>query len=244
MKQQSGAAWRNPVSLLTVLALAGCAGMSEEQQASAIGAAVGTVVGAAVIGGVGGDGRSTRKGAVIGAGVGALGGYIWSNRMQEQKRQMEQATAGTGVNVVQTPDNRLKLEVPSDISFDVNKATIKPDFEPVLMQFASSLQNHPDTIVNIIGHTDSTGSDQINNPLSVNRAASTRNYLAARGVNPQRISIDGRGSREPIAENTTMAGRAMNRRVEIYVAEPAPASPADPGAPQQQQQQRSLAPQR
>lgn len=207
---------------LAAVLTAGCANMSEEQRAAAIGAGIGTVVGAAVIGGVGGDGRSTRRGAVIGAGVGALGGYVWSRQMQEQKQAMEEATAGTGVNVVQTPDNRLRLDVPSDISFDVNQADIKPSFQPILDQFATSLNQHTATLVTIVGHTDSTGTDRINDPLSVNRAASTREYLAARGVDPQRIAIDGRGSREPVASNATVGGRAQNRRVEIYVAEPAP----------------------
>ncbi|MDR3214370.1 MAG: OmpA family protein, partial [Azoarcus sp.] len=77
----------------------------------------------------------------------------------------------------------------------------------------------PVTYVTIIGHTDSTGSDAINNPLSVNRAAATRDYLTARGVAMGRIAIDGRGSREPVARNASTSGRAMNRRVEIYVAE-------------------------
>jgi len=118
---------RRPLALLVSTTLiAGCAGMTEEQQAAAIGAGLGTVVGAALGSGVGGDGRSTRRGAAIGAGVGALGAYIWSTQMQEQKRAMEQATAGTGVSVVQTADNRLKLEVPSDISFDTNRPTSSP----------------------------------------------------------------------------------------------------------------------
>jgi len=136
---------------------------------------------------------------------------------------MEQATAGTGVAVTQTEDNRLKLEIPSDISFDTGRADIKPNFRPILDKFAESLAQNPATTVTIIGHTDSTGSDAVNNPLSVNRAASTRDYLTARGVAAQRISIDGRGSREPIASNDTPENRAKNRRVEIFVAEPAPA---------------------
>jgi len=112
------------------------------------------------------------------------------------------------------------LNIPSDISFDTNRYDIKPDFRAVLDQFARSLQENAGTRITIIGHTDSTGSDAINNPLSVNRAASTRDYLTARGVSGTRISIDGRGSREPVAGNETSEGRARNRRVEIFVAEP------------------------
>jgi outer membrane protein OmpA-like peptidoglycan-associated protein len=90
----------------------------------------------------------------------------------------------------------------------------------VLDRFAQTLNANPNTEVRIIGHTDSTGSDAINNPLSVNRAASTRQYLSDRGVAMNRIAIDGRGSREPVADNGSDAGRAKNRRVEIFVAEP------------------------
>jgi outer membrane protein OmpA-like peptidoglycan-associated protein len=99
---------------------------------------------------------------------------------------------------------------------------VKSNFEPILDRFAQSLNENQATTVRIIGHTDSTGSDAINNPLSINRAASTRNYLASRGVNSQRIAIDGRGSTQPIADNSTESGRARNRRVEIFVGEAAP----------------------
>jgi outer membrane protein OmpA-like peptidoglycan-associated protein len=180
------------------------------------------VVGAALGSAVGGSGGATRTGAVLGAAAGGIGTYVWSKRMEDQKKAMEQATAGTGVGVSQTADNQLKLDIPSDISFDTGRADIKPNFQPILDRFAQTLNANAGTTVRIVGHTDSTGSDAVNEPLSVNRAANTRQYLAARGVDPARISIDGRGSREPIADNSTAAGRAKNRRVEIYVAEAAP----------------------
>ncbi len=204
------------------LSLPGCAGMSQTEKDTATGAGIGAAAGA-VIGGIASGGRGAAKGAAIGAAVGAAGGYIWSKNMQEQQREMEKASQGTGVEVSRTPDNQLKLEIPSDISFDVGKADIRPQMRPVLDKFAQSLVQFPATTVRIIGHTDSTGTDAINNPLSVNRAASTREYLVARGVAMSRIAIDGRGSREPIADNSTVEGRAKNRRVEIFVAEPAPA---------------------
>ena len=207
------------ISIAALFALGGCANMTETQKGTAKGAAVGAGVGA-VVGAIA-DGK---KGAAIGAGVGAIGGAIagnvWSKRMEAQKREMEAATAGTGVAVSQTADNRLKLDIPSDISFDTGRSDIKPNFRPVLDKFAASLNSNTSTKVTIIGHTDSSGSDAINNPLSVNRAASTRDYLSNRGVQYSRISIDGRGSREPIASNDTEANRARNRRVEIFVAEP------------------------
>ena len=206
---------------LSVGALSGCANMSETERTTGTGAAIGAVagglIGAATAGG--NRGKSAATGAAIGAAIGAGGGYLWSQRMQEQKAAMEQATQGTGVNVTQTADNQLKLEIPSDISFDPGRYDIKPNLRPVLDRFATTLNQNPVTNITIIGHTDKTGSDAVNNPLSVNRAAATRDYLVARGVASNRIAIDGRGSREPIADNTTTAGRAMNRRVEIFVAE-------------------------
>jgi len=200
----------------------GCADMSQTQRGTATGAGVGAGLGA-ILGattGPGGGGRAA-GGAAIGAAAGAVIGNIWSKRMEAQKQQMEQATQGTGVQVTQTQDNRLKLEIPSDISFDTNRSDIKSNFQPILQRFASTLQENPNTRVTIIGHTDSSGSDSVNQPLSVDRASRTRDYLAGRGVNPNRITIEGRGSREPIASNDSTSGKARNRRVEIYVAEPA-----------------------
>jgi outer membrane protein OmpA-like peptidoglycan-associated protein len=139
--------------------------------------------------------------------------------MQEQKAAMEQATQGTGIGVTQTADNQLKLDIPSDLSFDSGRSDIKPALHPVLDRFATTLNQNPVTTVRIVGHTDNVGSDAVNNPLSVNRAAATRDYLTGRGVASNRIAIDGRGSHEPIADNTTAAGKAKNRRVEIFVAE-------------------------
>lgn len=209
-------------STLTAFVLGGCANMTETQKDTAKGAGIGAA-GGAVLGAVVGGKKGAVVGAAVGAGAGAIAGNVWSKKMQAQREEMEQATAGTGVEVTQTEDNRLKLEIPSDISFDTGRADIKPNFRPILDKFATGLTGNPAATVQIIGHTDSTGTDAINNPLSVNRAASTRDYLVTRGVPANRIAIDGRGSREPIAANDTAANRAKNRRVEIFVAEPAPA---------------------
>jgi outer membrane protein OmpA-like peptidoglycan-associated protein len=206
------------VTFAAALLATGCANMTEAQRTTAQGAGIGAA-GGAVLGGITGGGRGAARGAAIGGALGTAGGYIWSQRMEEQKREMEKATQGTGIEVTQTADNQLKLEVPSDVSFAVNRADIQPNFRPVLDRFAQTLNQNSATTVRVIGHTDSTGTDAINDPLSVNRAASVRNYLADRGVSPQRVQIDGRGSREPIADNATDRGRAMNRRVEIFVGE-------------------------
>jgi len=216
---------RHASTLALALLLGACATSDPNSTAgrdTAVGAVIGGLAGAA-IGAATGSERVGRD-AAIGAGVGAAGGYIWSRHMEEQRKAMEQATQGTGVGVSRTGDNQLKLDIPSDISFDSGKYAIKGNFRPVLDRFAQTLNANPVTTVHIIGHTDSTGSDAINDPLSVNRAASTRNYLTNLGVAGSRIAIDGRGSREPIADNTSNAGRAKNRRVEIFVAEAAPAN--------------------
>jgi outer membrane protein OmpA-like peptidoglycan-associated protein len=201
---------------VSVAVLAGCANMTETQRHAAIGAGIGALAGAAI-----GD---SKQGALIGAGLGAAGGYVWSRNMQEKRAAMERATAGTGVTVTQTADNQLKLHVPSDVSFDVGRADIKPALQPVLNAFAQGLSDQPSLEIRIVGHTDSTGTDAINDPLSVNRAASVRNYLGSRGVDSRRVAIDGRGAREPVADNASESGRARNRRVEIFLAERAPAT--------------------
>ena len=214
---------KSVASSLTCIALAlgvlsGCANMNETEQGTAKGAGIGAIAGALLGAAVGGS-KGAATGAVLGGVAGAVGGNVWSQKMQNQKVAMEQATRGTGVAVSQTTDNRLKLDIPSDVSFDSGRSTIKGNFGPILNQFASSLNQNPASTVSIIGHTDNTGSDAINNPLSVERANATRDYLVSRGVAGTRIGTDGHGSREPVADNSTQAGRDKNRRVEIYVAE-------------------------
>ncbi|MCB1907406.1 MAG: OmpA family protein [Rhodocyclaceae bacterium] len=208
---------RTVTAVAVVLGLAACANMSESQRNAGIGA-VGGAVGGAVIGSATGSDKVGRD-AAIGAGVGALGAYIWTQRMEAQRQAMAEAAAGSGVGVSRTEDNQLKLDIPSDISFDVGKAAIRPEMRPILSRFADTLHQNPATTVRIVGHTDSTGNDSVNEPLSTRRAASARDFLVDRGVNAGRIAIAGRGSRQPVASNETASGRARNRRVEIYVGE-------------------------
>ncbi|HMM77898.1 MAG TPA: OmpA family protein [Gammaproteobacteria bacterium] len=198
--------------------LSGCADMSESQKRTATGSGVGAATGA-VIGGLVGGGKAAAIGAGVGAAVGAGGGYLWNEHMEKQKREMEAATAGTGIAVSQTPGNELKLEIPSDLSFDTGKAEIKDELQPVLDRFADTLRSNPATNVRIVGHTDSTGSDAINDPLSLRRAQSVQGQLASRGIDRTRLAVDGVGSRQPVASNDTAEGRARNRRVEIFVTQ-------------------------
>jgi len=204
--------------ILAVVAalVSGCESMSDRERGTAQGAGVGAVAGA-VLGGV--SGSSAGRGAVLGGAVGAIAGNLWSKRMEDKRRDLAQATQGTGIAVDRTADNRLKLNVPSDVSFDSGRADIKPQMRPVLDQISHNLD--AGVRVTIVGHTDSTGSDAINDPLSRDRALAVRDYLNTRGMSPERVTVDGRGAREPVASNDSDNGRAANRRVEIFLSEPA-----------------------
>jgi outer membrane protein OmpA-like peptidoglycan-associated protein len=214
-------------SVIAAFTLGGCANMTETQKGTAKGAAIGAGAGA-VVGAIAGKGKGAAIGAVVGGAAGAVAGNVWSKKMEAQKKEMEQATEGTGVAVTQTEDNRLKLEIPSDISFAVGSARVEPNFQRVLDTFATGLVKNPSATVTIIGHTDSSGSDAVNNPLSLKRATSVRDYLVTKGVGSSRFLTEGRGSREPLVANDTKANMATNRRVEIFVAEPAPVTETAP----------------
>ena len=205
------------VAAAAVLA-SGCANMSEREQGTAKGAGIGAAAGAVIGATTGGRVGSS---AAIGGAVGAVAGNLWSKRMEDRRVAMERATRGTNVEVSRTADNQLKVNVPNDVSFDTGSATIKPQMRSVLDPFAASLRDDPNTRISIIGHTDNTGSPAVNNPLSVERARSVRDYLVDRGVAASRVEVAGRGEREPVADNSSDAGRARNRRVEIYLREPA-----------------------
>jgi outer membrane protein OmpA-like peptidoglycan-associated protein len=203
-------------SLLAASLIAtGCAQMSEREKDTARGAGIGAVAGA-VIGSA--SGGSAGKSAVIGGALGAVAGNLWSKRMEDKRQAMAQASAGTGIEIDRTQDNQLRVNVPSDFSFDIGRADIQPQMRPVLDELARNLD--PTVRVTVIGHTDSSGTETINEPLSVDRAVSVRDYLAGRGLQSSRVTVMGRGAREPVATNATDAGRAMNRRVEIYLSEP------------------------
>jgi outer membrane protein OmpA-like peptidoglycan-associated protein len=205
------------VAAIALLA-AGCADMSERQKGTAQGAGIGAVAGA-VIGSATGGKAGT--GAVIGGAVGAVVGNVWSKRQEDRRAALEQATRGTGVEVSRTADNQLKLNIPNDVSFDFNSAAIRPSLRGVLDPFATELRGDAHSRISIVGHTDSSGTEAVNNPLSIERADSVRDYLVSRGVAAANVQTAGRGEREPVAENSTESGRARNRRVEIFLREPA-----------------------
>ncbi|MCX4159848.1 MULTISPECIES: OmpA family protein [Paraburkholderia] len=200
------------MSVLTLVGalLAGCA--TPQGTNTAVGTGVGAGLGAGIGALIGGG-----KGAAIGAGVGAAAGGITGYNWQAIHNKLTGATAGTGTQITEQPDGSLKLNIPSSVTFDTNQYTIKPSFAPVLDQVAQTLNQNPEVIAQVIGYTDSTGQAAYNQTLSVNRATSVTTYLVQRGVAGGRLSADGRGASNPIADNNTEAGRAQNRRVEVYL---------------------------
>jgi len=143
----------------------------------------------------------------------------WTARLDALKAELESSTKGTGVVISQTADNQLHVVIPNELSFDTGRANVKRNLAQVLDKVAEGLKSATTASLRVVGHTDSTGSEEGNERLSVSRADSVRNHLVARGVSTTAITTDGRGSREPLADNGTAAGRAQNRRVEIFVAE-------------------------
>ncbi len=162
------------------------------------------------------DGEQGRRNALIGAGVGALGGAAVGNYMDRQQRAMEAELSGTGVGVARQGDN-LVLRMPSDVTFAVNQSNIEPRFDAVLRDVAGVLAEYDRSLVDVVGHTDSSGGDAINQPLSERRALAVADALIGSGVQRERLFVAGQSSRVPVASNATVEGRAQNRRVEILI---------------------------
>jgi outer membrane protein OmpA-like peptidoglycan-associated protein len=185
------------------------------------------VISKTAIGGLGGlvagylagdvlGGRNDRTAKILGAGIGAIGGAAVGRYMDQQEAALRRDTAGTGVDVIRQGDD-IVLRMPSGITFDVNRYDVKPQFQSTLNEVASTLGTYQQTYIDVLGHTDSTGSDAINQPLSERRAEAVANYLSSRGVAAARMATRGYGATQPIADNATDYGRAQNRRVEIKV---------------------------
>ena len=200
------------IGLCFALVLAGC---NNTQKGAAIGAGGGAVLGA-IVGKLAGN---TAVGAAVGAAVGTGAGAIIGKKMDKAKAQAE-AVQNAKVESV-TDANGLaavKVTFDSGILFATNKADLNIDAKNSLAKFATVLNNNADCDIAIIGHTDNTGSDAINQPLSVKRATSVSDYLKSCGVKTAQIkSVEGQGSGNPVADNSTAEGRKQNRRVEVYI---------------------------
>jgi len=149
---------------------------------------------------------------------------VWSPSLEAKRAALERATGENGIAVLRTADNQLQLNVPSDFSFDPGSATIKPGMRPTLDELARDLdaQGLSQLLIRIVGFTDSVGDDAANDTLSLARANAVRAYLQGKGVAAGRIHVEGWGERQPAADNDSKYGRALNRRVEIYLREPGP----------------------
>nr|CAD6431167.1 cell envelope biogenesis protein OmpA [Rhizobium sp. Q54] len=183
--------------------------VSNRAGGAAIGAGLGALTGLAI----GGDG----KGALIGAAVGGLAGGAIGNYMDQQEAELRAQLQGTGVSVTRMGD-RIVLNMPSNVTFATDRDQVIPPFYPTLDSVAIVLNKFNRTLIDVNGHTDSTGSLAHNQGLSERRAASVANYLASRGVDQRRMSTMGFGPSQPIASNATPEGRAQNRRVEVMIA--------------------------
>jgi len=157
-----------------------------------------------------------RRNALIGAGVGALAGAGIGAYMDRQQEQLRRDLAGTGADIERQGENLL-IRMPADVTFAVNSADLRPDFFGPLDRMAQTIQQYPQTTVDIIGHADSTGNPTYNQGLSERRASSVASYLISRGVQRERMLVLGRGDTQPIASNATVEGRAQNRRVEVML---------------------------
>lgn len=200
------------VSLLAgSLVLTSC-GLSNAVKGGGIGAAAGAALGA----GIGNVLGNTGIGAAIGAVVGGTAGTLIGNKMDKQKRELEAAMEGAKIESI-NDGQAIRVTFDSGILFATGSANLSQSSMSALKAFANSAKANGMTKIEIVGHTDNTGSDRVNDPLSVNRAKSVYNYLTSQGVDASRLSYSGKGSHAPIADNSTAEGRKENRRVEVYI---------------------------
>ena len=200
------------------VALTGCQSTGNniggvEYDKAALGTLIGAAAGYGVSKGNANTSRQNNRAAAIGAVVGGAAGVYLDSKEKKLRQQM----AGTGVEVGRNPDGSVGLIMPGNITFDTNKANIKPNFYATLDKVAQTLAEDNKSGILVTGYTDSTGNDSINIPLSQARAQSVASYMASRGISTARINAQGHGSANPIASNATAEGREQNRRVDISI---------------------------
>lgn len=197
------------------LIAAGCA-TDDPNRRSKMGAAIG-----AVLGGVAGHQADGDKGKYVGAVVGAIAGAAVGNYMDKQheelQKELAEEAARNELQIIELPGDALKIGLASEVSFDVGKHDIKSSAMPTYQKIGNILSSYEKTIIHVVGHTDSSGSDEYNQGLSERRSSSVGNQLIANGVVNSRVRLEGRGEREPIADNGTAEGRTRNRRVDIVI---------------------------
>lgn len=199
------------VILSSALVFSGCKSLNNTTK----GAAIGSVAGAAVGAGVGKLLGNVAVGAIAGAAVGGTTGALIGKKMDKQAAELE-AQLGQNADVERIGEG-IKVTFESGILFQTNKADLNTSSKDALTKFAKTLSDYPDTNIMIYGHTDNTGTDAINQPLSERRANAVKVFLVNAGVGSPRITTQGMGSSSPVATNDTEAGRQQNRRVEIAI---------------------------
>lgn len=205
------------MALSASLLTAGCVTDPNTGQRKVSRTALGIGIGAgggALLGGLIGGGT----GRLIGAGIGGIAGGAIGYEKDKQIRELREATAGTGVEVSSADNGQsILLTMPDGVTFDSGSYMLKPQFRSTLDKVAQTLNAHPDSLIDVYGHTDSTGALQMNQTLSENRARTVADYLSTQGLNSARIRSQGFGPTMPVADNGTPEGRARNRRVEVKI---------------------------
>lgn len=206
------------IVLAASLMLGGCGTMSNTGKGTLIGAGGGAILGAG-IGAIAGNSKGAAIGAAVGAAVGAGTGAIIGNKMDKQKAELERIE-GASVDTLSDVNGlkALKVTFAEGILFETGKSDLSMGSRTALDKFAKSLLDNPDTDLVIYGHTDNTGSKEVNQRISDQRAMSVRNYLVNKGVGASRLTTKGMAYDQPVADNSTAAGRAQNRRVEVYIS--------------------------
>ena len=209
------------VLLSGTIIMAGCSGSKFASTNAARGGIIGGASGALIGAGVGtlvGDGKGAVIGAAVGAAVGTGAGVLIGNRMDKQKAELEQIE-GAQVETIVDVNNlqAIKVTFDSGILFDTGRSNLNTVSRESLAKFANSLKANPETDVTIYGHTDNTGSRDVNVRLSNERAESVAKFLIDNSINGSRLTTEGKASDEPVADNSTAEGRALNRRVEIFI---------------------------
>lgn len=197
------------LTVMTSLALVGCENMSNTQKGATIGAVTGALLGK-------GTGDHDKSRYAWGAAVGALAGGAIGSYMDKQEEEFRKELADSGIKVIREGDN-IRLQLPSNVTFATGSATISQSFNPVLDDVARVLKKYEKTTMLIQGHTDSTGAAEYNQQLSLNRANAVRNHLVGSNVDSRRVTTEGYGESQPVADNDTKNGRQLNRRVELRI---------------------------
>ena len=206
---------------LSLLLLASCAApetQTKTQKGAVYGAAGGAAAGAIAGQVIGRDTKGTLIGAAIGAAVGGLGGAGVGRMMDNQERDMREALAKSEAAAVSREGNLLAVTFKGDVTFDTNSTVVRPGLHSEINRVAGVLSQYPQTLVRVEGHTDSVGTNEYNQDLSVRRAMAVKNLLVQRGIADSRIDSVGYGETMPVATNENETGRQRNRRVEIKIA--------------------------